>query len=221
MKRALVIGASGGIGAAVAAALRGGGTDVVALSRSVDGLDITDEVSVARVMGRLEGVFDLIFVATGALVVDGHGPEKAVDQMTAAGLAGQFAVNAIGPALILRYGLPLLRRDARAVFAALSARVGSIGDNSIGGWHSYRAAKAALNQIVHGAAIELKRTHRSAICVTLHPGTVETPFTAAYAGRHKTVPADVAAARLLDVIARLEVSQSGGFYDYSGSPVPW
>lgn len=221
VEKALVIGASGGIGAAMAAALRARGAQVVGLSRASDRLDVTDEASVASAMARLEGPFDLIFVATGALTVDGHRPEKALAQITAAGLMGQFAVNAVGPALILKHALPLLPRDRRAVFAALSARVGSIGDNRVGGWHSYRAAKAALNQIVHGGAIELRRSHRAAICVALHPGTVATRFTAAYAGRHKTVPPDVAAQRLLDVIARLETSQSGGFFDYSGAEVPW
>lgn len=221
VEKALVIGASGGIGAAMAAALRARGAQVVGLSRARDGLDVTDEASVAPTMARLDGPFDLIFVATGALTVDGHTPEKALAQITAEGMMGQFAVNAVGPALILKHALPLLPRDRRAVFAALSARVGSIGDNRVGGWHSYRAAKAALNQIVHGGAIELRRSHRAAICVALHPGTVATPFTAAYAGRHPTVAPDVAAQRLLDVIARLETSQSGGFFDYSGAEVPW
>ena len=105
--------------------------------------------------------------------------------------------------------------------AVLSARVGSIGDNRIGGWHSYRASKAALNQIVHGAAIELGRSHKQSICVALHPGTVGTPFTAEYAGRHKTVPAKEAAANLIDVVNDLRVEQSGGFYDYAGQEINW
>ncbi len=221
MARALVIGASGGIGSAVAAELKRRGHDVTGLSRRVDGLDVTDEASVAAALGGLEGPFDLVFVATGALVIDGHEPEKAVGEVTPDGLLNQFRVNALGPMLVLKHARHLLPRDTPSVFAALSARVGSIGDNRIGGWHSYRTAKAALNQLIHGAAIELKRTRKQAIAVCLHPGTVETPFTAKYAGRHKTVPAAEAAANLIDVIEGLTPAQSGGFFDYSGKEIPW
>ena len=133
----------------------------------------------------------------------------------------QLAVNAVGPALVLKHALRLLPRDRRAVLAALSARVGSIGDNAIGGWHSYRAAKAALNQILHGAAIELARTHREAVVLALHPGTVATAFTARYAGRHRTVPPEEAAANLLAVIEGATPAMSGGFYDYAGEAIPW
>jgi NAD(P)-dependent dehydrogenase (short-subunit alcohol dehydrogenase family) len=221
MRRALIVGASGGIGRAVADALEGRGASVTRLSRSVDGLDVTDEASVAAALGSTAGDFDLVFVATGALVIDGHAPEKAIAAVTAQGLIDQVRVNALGPMLVLKHALPLLARDRRSVFAVLSARVGSIGDNRIGGWHSYRAAKAALNQLIHGAAIEMRRTHRQAIAVCLHPGTVATDFTAAYAGRHRTVPPETAAANLLAVIDGLAPAQSGGFFDYAGKEVPW
>ncbi len=218
MKRHLIIGASGGIGSAVARTLTG---DIVTLSRSANGLDITDEASIAQAFATLDGQFDTIFVATGALVIDGHEPEKSIKSLTAEALTNQFLTNAIGPALILKHALPVLPKDRRAVFATLSARVGSIGDNQIGGWHSYRAAKAALNQLIHGAAIELKRTHKQAICVALHPGTVETPFTAKYAGHHKTVPASQAAQNLINVMDGLTTDHTGGFYDYAGTEIPW
>lgn len=221
MKHALVIGASGGIGSAIAAELGNRGWTVTGLSRSKDGLDVTDEASIERALSALDGPFHLIFVATGALEIDGHEPEKAIAQVTPDALMGQFKTNAIGPMLVLKHALPLLPRDEQAIFAALSARVGSIGDNQIGGWHSYRTAKAALNQLIHGAAIELRRTHKQAIAVCLHPGTVETPFTDKYAGRHKTVPAAEAASNLLNVIERLTPEQTGGFYDYAGKEIPW
>lgn len=220
-RRALVIGASGGIGAAVSNALLVRGWDVVSLSRSNDDFDVTDPDAVAEGLGRLKGVFDLVFVAVGVLAAEGGAPEKSLSAIEADQMRQVFAVNTIGPALILRHAADLLPRERRGVIAMLSARVGSIGDNKIGGWYSYRASKAALNQIVHGAAIELARTHKQSICVALHPGTVETPFTAKYAGRHKTVPADEAAANLLAVIDGLTPDQTGGFYDYAGKEIVW
>ncbi len=221
MKNALIIGASGGIGAAVADTLQARGTAVTRLSRSADGLDVTDETSVSAALGALDGPFDLIFVAVGVLAMPGGAPEKSLGAIDTEAMAQVFAVNAIGPALILKHGVRLLPKGAPSTVAVLSARVGSIGDNRIGGWHSYRASKAAVNQIVHGAAIELARSHKQAVCVALHPGTVETPFTADYAARHKTVPAPEAAENLLSVIDGLTSAQTGGFYDYAGKDVPW
>ncbi|MGO4916904.1 SDR family NAD(P)-dependent oxidoreductase [Pseudogemmobacter sp. W21_MBD1_M6] len=221
MQNALIIGSSGGIGAALVAGLRAKGGAVTGLSRSADGLDITNETSVAQHLGKLSGPFDLIVVATGALATGGHQPEKTIRSLTADGLRSQFDVNTIGPALVLKHSIRLLPRDRRAVFAALSARVGSIGDNALGGWYSYRSAKSALNQILHTAAIELARSHPQAVCVALHPGTVETDFTAKYLGRHPAVAASVAAENLLDVISGLTSGQSGGFYDWQGKQVVW
>ncbi len=220
-KRALVVGASGGIGAAVSAELSARGWEVVPVSRSEHGLDVADEASVSLTLGRLTGPFHLIFIATGALTSAGQAPEKAVREVTPEALAGQFAVNAMGPMLVLKHALPLIPRDEPASIAALSARVGSIGDNQIGGWHSYRASKAALNQLFHGAAIELRRTHRQATVLTLHPGTVETPFTEKYAGRHKMVSAEEAARNLLDVVASKGPADTGKFFDYAGREIPW
>lgn len=221
MERALIIGASGGIGRALSAALRARGVAVTGLSRSEDGLDVTDEVSVAAALGRLNGPFDLILVATGALEIAGVAPEKALRQVSAQAMLDQFAVNCIGPAMVLKHALPILPRGGRAVFAALSARVGSIGDNAKGGWYSYRSAKAALNQVIRTGAIELARSHPEAICVALHPGTVETEFTRKYLGRHPAVPAAEAAENLLRVIAGLRLEDSGGFFDWQGARVPW
>lgn len=220
MKRALVIGSSGGIGRAILAELDSKGVEAVGLSRSEDGLDVTDETSVASHLGALEGPFDLIFVATGALAGDGQSPEKSLRQINPEGFAAQFALNATAPALILKHGLKLLPRKGRAVFAALSARVGSIGDNRLGGWYSYRASKAALNQIIHGAAVELGRTHKDLIAVCLHPGTVATDFTRDYPDHDKVSP-EAAAANLVSVIDRLQPEHSGGFYDYAFREIPW
>ena len=219
--RALIIGASGGIGGAVTAQLRDKGWQVTTLSRSEDGFDVTNATSMDKTLDRIAGPFDLIFIAVGILASLWGSPEKALSAIKPDDMARVFAVNTIGPALILRHTPRLLPKDRRGVVATLSARVGSIGDNQIGGWHSYRASKAALNQIIHGAAIELVRSHKKSICVALHPGTVATPFTANYVGRHKTVPATDAAANLLNVLSNLTPNQSGGFYDYAGQEVAW
>lgn len=172
-------------------------------------------------LGALDGPFDGLIVASGALEIDGASPEKTIRAVNAKAMADQFAVNAIGPALVLRHAARLLPRDARSVCAVLTARVGSIGDNRIGGWTSYRAAKAAANQIVHTTAIELARTHPEMVCVALHPGTVKTPFTEKYLGRHPAVPAQEAAENLLGVMGELTPEQTGGFYDWAGEEVVW
>ncbi|MBV7395400.1 SDR family NAD(P)-dependent oxidoreductase [Mameliella sediminis] len=221
MENALIIGDSGGIGGAVAAHLRAEGVAVTGLSRSRDGLDVTDETAVARIMNRLNGPFDLVFVATGALEIDRAAPEKTLKSLTVKALEDQYRLNAIGPMMVLKQAVRLLPRDRPAVFAVLSARVGSIGDNRLGGWYSYRAAKAGVNQLIHGAAIELARTHRQLACVSLHPGTVETAFTAKYADRHPTVSPQQAAARLVRVMHGLGAGDTGKFLDYDGQEIPW
>jgi NAD(P)-dependent dehydrogenase (short-subunit alcohol dehydrogenase family) len=221
MERALVIGASGGIGRALVGALQGSGAQVVGLSRSGDGLDMTDEASIARVLGALEGQFDTMIVATGALEIGAFKPEKSLRALDAAALAAQFALNAIGPALVLKHALRLIPKDRPARFAALSARVGSIGDNALGGWYSYRAAKAALNQLIHCGAIEVARNYPQAIVALLHPGTVATGFGADYVGNHPTVTPEVAAANALSVLAGLTPVDTGGFFDWAGKRIVW
>lgn len=218
--RALVLGVSGGIGGALEASLQVRG-DVVGLSRHNDGLDVTDEARVAQALGALEAPFDLIVIATGALVIGGVGPEKTLKAVTAQGLAAQFAVNAIGPALVMKHAMRLLPRDRLAKLAVLSARVGSIGDNALGGWYGYRAAKAALNQLVHTAAIEARRTHPQSILVALHPGTVATGLAPAHRTGHPAVAPGDAAQNLLAVLDQLEIADSGGFFDWQGRTVPW
>jgi NAD(P)-dependent dehydrogenase (short-subunit alcohol dehydrogenase family) len=221
MERALVIGASGGIGGALAAALAARGAEVTALSRRTHGLDVTDEGSIAAALAPLSAPFDLVLVATGALAPPGRGPEKSLRALDPAQIAAQFALNAAGPVLVLKHALRLMPRDRRAVFAALSARVGSIGDNGLGGWYSYRASKAALNQMLRTAAIEIARSHRHAIVAALHPGTVATGFGAEFhAGRATLTPAE-AAGHLLSVIDRLTPADTGGFRDWKGEAIPW
>lgn len=219
--RALVIGDTGGIGAAVKAALAARGDEAVGVSRRRDGLDLTREPTIAAAAARLSGPFDLIFGATGALAVDGCGPEKTIAALDPAAMAAQFAANAVGPALLLKHLHPLLPGTGRAVFAVLSARIGSIGDNRLGGWIGHRAAKAALNQIVRTAAIEIARKRPEAILVALHPGTVDTPLSRPYRGNRAVVSPAEAAANLLAVIDGLTPADNGGFFAWDGAPVPW
>ncbi len=216
MENALIIGASGGIGAALAARL----TDthsVTRLSRADNGLDVTDPASVDELIGALDSAFSLVFIATGILAPDGHAPEKALDAIDAEAMARTFAVNAIGPALLLKAIAPKLAEGAHV--GVLTARVGSIGDNRMGGWYSYRAAKAAANQIVHGAAIEIGRRDKGSVVVALHPGTVETPFTEGY--KAKKVSAAESANNLIAVLTGLSPEDTGGFFDYAGQRIEW
>jgi NAD(P)-dependent dehydrogenase (short-subunit alcohol dehydrogenase family) len=220
MQRTLVIGNSGGIGSALAERMSFDG-EVVGLSRSGDGLDVTDEASIVAHLSDLKPPFDRIVVATGALEINGLEPEKSLSQLTPDAMMRLFFLNAIGPGLVLKHARRLLPGNRRSVLAVLSARVGSIGDNRLGGWYSYRASKAGLNQVLHTAAIELARTHKHAICVSLHPGTVATEFTEKYVGRHPAVSPEEAAENLTAVIDGLSHEDSGGFFDWAGKRVPW
>jgi NAD(P)-dependent dehydrogenase (short-subunit alcohol dehydrogenase family) len=216
--RTLIIGSSGGIGGALLAA---SGPQAVGLSRSQNGLDITDETSIINALSGLDAPFDRIIIATGALELNGAKPEKSLRALDPAAMAAQFALNAMGPILVLKHTLRLLSRDRPAHIAALSARVGSIGDNALGGWHSYRAAKAALNQFFHTAAIEITRTHPMACVALIHPGTVATSLGANYSGNHPTTPPDQAAQNILKVLNGLTSANTGGFFDWQGKVIPW
>ncbi|WP_353227719.1 SDR family NAD(P)-dependent oxidoreductase [Novosphingobium sp.] len=237
MKRCAVFGASGGIGAALVRQLaaRDDVAVVYAGGRSgtlPDGpkihpfrFDATDDDELAAVVAAIGAPLDVVIVATGRLTrADGSGPEKALRQVTAAALAEQFADNAIVPAMIARAVLPLLARDRPAVFAALSARVGSIGDNRLGGWHAYRASKAALNMLIRTIAIEAARKLPLSVVVALHPGTVATPLSAAFqrgVAQDKLFTPDMSAAALLGVIDGLTPADTGGFFAWDGAPIPF
>lgn len=224
---AVVLGV-GGIGGALLRTLEAEGhwRRVIGLSRRGEPpLDITDEASIAAAadrLGREAPDLALVVVATGFLHDERFQPEKAMRQLDPAHMAKAFAVNAIGPALAMKHLLPRLRRDGPVVFAALSARVGSIGDNRLGGWWSYRASKAALNQLVRTASAELRRTHPRAAVVAIHPGTVDTGLSAPFSKAGLEVqPPDLAARRILAVLAQLGPADTGGFFDHQGRPMPW
>ena len=230
--RALVIGSAGGIGAALQRGLAARGVEVIGLSRSRgnstvgDGvsIDLTSEPSIeAAALGvAARGPFSVILIATGLLHGAGISPEKALRDLDQASLMRLFAINAIGPALVAKHFVPMLPKQGRCIFAALSARVGSIGDNRLGGWYGYRASKAALNMFIRTMAIELGRTHPEAICVALHPGTVDTglskPFQKNVAAE-RLFSADESALHLLRVIDQLTVRESGRTFAWDGMEI--
>ncbi len=234
---AVVIGASGAIGNALVAQLAASGkyTSVLALSRrplpAVSAgvtwvqVDVTDEASVAAAAAASasHGDLRLVVVASGLLHAAGIEPEKSWRSLDAAAMARVYAVNAIGPALVAKHFLSQLPRQGRAVFAALTARVGSIGDNQLGGWHSYRAAKAALNMLLKNCAIELARRTPQAICVGLHPGTVASSLSRPFQDNvapGKLFSPSRSAAYLLSVIDRLELADSGKVLAWDGTHIP-
>jgi NAD(P)-dependent dehydrogenase (short-subunit alcohol dehydrogenase family) len=225
---AVVVGAAGGIGASCLDLLGKCErfAEVIGLSRRGNPeWQLTSEASVeaaAQVVAARGLPLRLVVVATGFLHGDGFAPEKSWRDLDAAHMARAFALNAIGPALLIKHFLPMMPQAGKSVFAALSARVGSIGDNRLGGWYSYRASKAALNQLVRTAAIELRRRQPEAICVALHPGTVDTRLSAPFSKPGLEVQApELAAKRLLAVMDGLGPSDSGGFFDHRGERVPW
>ena len=223
---AVVFGASGGIGHALCEALEEEGAfdSVHAFSRSVTATDLTDEASIAAAAAIVAKgpAPTLVIVATGLLHEDGKGPEKAMQELDPAWLARNFAVNTIGPALVAKHFLPLMPRTGRTVFAVLSARIGSIADNKLGGWYGYRTSKAAVNMMVRTLAIEEKRRNDRSIVVALHPGTVDTDLSRPFQGN--VTPGTLltpprAAVQLLDVIDGLKVTDSGRHFAWDGAEI--
>lgn len=226
-RRAVVIGASGGIGAALAERLEQSGTQVHRLSRSASGeghLDLEDEDSISAAAARIGevGPIDLVLVATGFLHGEKAGPEKDWRQLDPEMLARNFAINATGPALVAKHFLPLLPDEGRAGFAALAARVGSIGDNRLGGWYSYRASKAALVMLMRTFSVELARKKPDAFAVALHPGTVDTQLSEPFqrnVPEGKLFTPDFSAQHLLDVLDGIGPEQSGRQFAWDGEEI--
>jgi NAD(P)-dependent dehydrogenase (short-subunit alcohol dehydrogenase family) len=233
---AVVIGASGGIGQALVSRLAASEAyaPVFALSRSqppgphgvrTEAIDLSDEASIAAAAAKVgeAGPVGLIVVATGILHQDGVSPEKTFKALDPDAMAAVFAINTIGPALVAKHFVPLLARKERCVFAALSARVGSIEDNRLGGWYAYRASKAALNQILRTLSIEVARSRPAAIVVGLHPGTVASNLSRPFRPDPQAegiLQPDESAAHLLRVLGTLDATDTGGVFAWDGARVP-
>lgn len=236
---AVVVGARGGIGSALVQALATSGRfdTVLALSRSpavsdapggvvADGfLDLTDEESIAAAANRASSLGEprLVIVATGILHDPTLRPERSFRSLEPGSMERAFAINATGPALVAKHFLPLLPKTGRSVFAAISARVGSIGDNRLGGWHAYRSSKAALNMLLANFAIELARQRPEALCLGLHPGTVDTALSRPF--QTNLPPGQLHSAaqcanQLLAVIDSATTADSGRVLAWDGSRVP-
>ena len=221
--RALVIGAGGSIGQAFVQALRADPrcADVQTLSRGQPlPWDLRDAGSLQALAATVSGPLHLVVDATGALVLDGQGPEKALQALDASHLLHSLQVNAVGPALLLRHLSPLLARGERVVWAKLSARVGSIEDNHKGGWYGYRAAKAALNQLLQTAAIEISRQRPLAVVAALQPGTVRSRLSRPFVGDEALAPED-AVQGLLQALDAAPATGRALFLDYRGQHLPW
>jgi NAD(P)-dependent dehydrogenase (short-subunit alcohol dehydrogenase family) len=211
----IIIG-QGGIGSALADRIDG------AVRWSRPDVDPTDEASISRAAATVESV-DLAIVTTGMLHDEAQRPERALKELDPANLARSFAINTIAPAIMAKHLIPKMPRDRRAVVAVLGARVGSIGDNRTGGWHSYRASKAALVMLMKNIAIETARTRPQAIIVTLHPGTVDTAMSKPFQGNvapEKLFTPAFSAEKLLDVINSLTPADSGGHFAWDGARIP-
>ena len=222
--RALVLGATGALGTAFVEALQADPAcaEVLGLSRSsAPAFRLEDEASMATAAASLHGPFHLIIDATGALTIDGQGPEKHMGALNATHLARAFEVNTIGPALLLKHFVPLLATEQRCIYAKLSARVGSISDNRKGGWYGYRAAKAALNMVLQTAAIEAARKRPQLVVAAMQPGTVASSLSAPFVPAQDCLTPVQSVTGLLSALDDLPAQAAAHFVDHKGEAIAW
>jgi len=183
-------------------------------------IDVESQDSIQKAAEQIKDhIIDRIVIASGILHTENFGPEKSIKDLNYETFAKVYSINTIGPALIGRYFIPLMNKNEKSVIAFLSARVGSISDNSLGGWYSYRSSKTALNQIVKNFSIELKRTNKNAIALALQPGTVESKFSEPFkknVSKNKLFTPDYSVELLSQVIEGSSVNKSGSLLSYDG-----
>jgi NAD(P)-dependent dehydrogenase (short-subunit alcohol dehydrogenase family) len=233
-----IIGSSGGIGNALVSAMESmvNVKNIIHIARSNSKtstkpnclhIDLLDEETIINCSNKISEIYkdlDIIINASGFLHDNNYKPEKSYKMIDAAYLEKSFRVNTFGPFLLAKYFIPLLRKDRKSIFSCISARVGSIEDNKLGGWHSYRASKAALNMLLKNLSIELKYTNKYAICVGLHPGTVDTNLSKPFPksrSHYNVFPPDESSRHLISVINKLEPKNSGNTYDWAGKRIPF
>lgn len=226
---ALVIGGTGSIGSAIINELKNQNfTKIISLGRSSNPpLDLLDESSIKKAADFIKnqpGSLCLLFDATGILHNEDQNqmPEKTYKNIDLTFMKKNFEINVMGPALIMKHFLPLLDTDQKSIFATLSAKVGSISDNRYGGWYSYRASKAALNQMIKTASIELKMKNKNAVCVAIHPGTVTSKLSKPFQKDNLKIQSNKESAKnIVQVMTNLKINDSGLFFDWSGDIISW
>ena len=226
---ALVIGGTGSIGSAIINELKNQNfTNIISLGRSSNPpLDLLDESSIKKAADFIKnqpGSLCLLFDATGILHNEDQNqmPEKTYKNIDLTFMKKNFEINVMGPALIMKHFLPLLDTDQKSIFATLSAKVGSISDNRYGGWYSYRASKAALNQMIKTASIELKMKNKNAVCVAIHPGTVTSKLSKPFQKDNLKIQSNEESAKnIVQVMTNLKINDSGLFFDWSGDIINW
>ena len=224
---AAVIGSSGGIGTALVKELKASQKveNIFPLSRSGKNgisIDICDEASIKNAVSNIDVPLHLIIVATGLLHNENIMPEKSIRDLNAEKMRKLYDTNTIGPALIAKHFIPLTPRNGKSVFVAISARVGSISDKQLGGWHSYRASKAALNMIIKNTAIETARKHKESAVIGLHPGTVNTNLSSPFQSNvkeGKLFTPDQSAKYLLEVINKIDHTDTGKIFAWDGKEI--
>ncbi len=224
---AVVIGNSGSIGSAIEKELSDQGfKNIIGFNRSSSPrLDLLNEETIAQSAQFIKDQntpVSLVFDATGLLHDDNNMPEKTYKNIDQIFMRKNFEINVMGPALIMKYFLPLLDKEEKSIFASISAKVGSISDNRYGGWYSYRASKAALNQMIKTASIEMKMKNQNAICLAIHPGTVESKLSKPFQKNDLTIQSpQESASNILKILFNSELSDTGTFYNWDGEKIEW
>ena len=224
---AVVIGNSGSIGSAIEKELSDQGfKNIIGFNRSSNPrLDLLNEETIAQSAQFIKDKdipVSIVFDATGLLHDDNNMPEKTYKNIDQIFMRKNFEINVMGPALIMKYFLPLLDKEEKSIFASISAKVGSISDNRYGGWYSYRASKAALNQMIKTASIEMKMKNQNAICLAIHPGTVESKLSKPFQKNDLTIQSpQESASNIFKILTSSTSKDTGSFYNWDGKIIDW